>query len=289
MDIESYKQKLARVFSDIAALEFDDSFKQNIMNGMLREMAWMDRQRVSIAELPLGASRLGGLPDLPPDEQWPTQDGRPMHFLGQFDLAEISCSFYKLPPSQLMLYVFYDFENMEWGPSYNGDGFSVKIFENPDRQKLHRWNQQDAPCEIFDCCAVSLRFSWDVPHHSNILITGNLESDQMAAYNSFRKSLSSKSSRHKLFGWPTPVQGDIMQFLCEEKDRGVKIIDEPNVDMQVVTSALQRWYHLMQLGSDDGEDGPGWMFSDVGKLHLWVPVDDENMDYSRMMMCVQSH
>jgi hypothetical protein len=40
--------------------------------------------------LPRGASKLGGLPDLPEPLAWPQVDGMPMGFVGQFNLAEIT-------------------------------------------------------------------------------------------------------------------------------------------------------------------------------------------------------
>src|SRR5271166_1600428 len=37
----------------------------------------------------LGTSRLGGLPDLPPDRAWPERDGQLLTFIGQVNLAEV--------------------------------------------------------------------------------------------------------------------------------------------------------------------------------------------------------
>jgi hypothetical protein len=39
--------------------------------------------------LPLGASRLGGYPDMPPDMDWPSFDGEGLTFLAQVNLAEV--------------------------------------------------------------------------------------------------------------------------------------------------------------------------------------------------------
>ena len=42
------------------------------------------------AGLRLGGSRLGGRPDLPTGAAWPTQDGRPLVFVGQVDLGDVA-------------------------------------------------------------------------------------------------------------------------------------------------------------------------------------------------------
>src|SRR5262249_37406752 len=41
-------------------------------------------------KLPLGGSRLGGAPDLPPGRSWPVWQGSPMAFIGQVKLADIA-------------------------------------------------------------------------------------------------------------------------------------------------------------------------------------------------------
>jgi len=42
----------------------------------------------ALADLPLGASRFGGLPDLPPGVEWPSRDDVPMEFVAQLRLAD---------------------------------------------------------------------------------------------------------------------------------------------------------------------------------------------------------
>ncbi|MBK9035495.1 MAG: DUF1963 domain-containing protein [Myxococcales bacterium] len=44
----------------------------------------------AMAALPLGASRFGGIPDLPPGAAWPERDGVPMEFIAQFRLDELA-------------------------------------------------------------------------------------------------------------------------------------------------------------------------------------------------------
>src|SRR5262245_27455074 len=44
----------------------------------------------ALAGLPLGASRFGGVPDLPPGAAWPDREGVPMEFIAQIRLADLS-------------------------------------------------------------------------------------------------------------------------------------------------------------------------------------------------------
>src|SRR5687768_3807695 len=42
------------------------------------------------AQIPIGGSRMGGLPDLPADAAWPSPRGRPLTFVAQLDMAEVA-------------------------------------------------------------------------------------------------------------------------------------------------------------------------------------------------------
>jgi hypothetical protein len=49
-------------------------------------------EEVALGDVPLGGSRLGGHPDLPPDLDWPCEGDQPLSFLAQLDLAEVRAS-----------------------------------------------------------------------------------------------------------------------------------------------------------------------------------------------------
>lgn len=72
----------------------------------------------AMASLPLGASRLGGIPDLPPGVAWPTRDDVPMTFVAQIRLADVA-PFDKegqLPKTGSLLFFFneqYDTSDMD--------------------------------------------------------------------------------------------------------------------------------------------------------------------------------
>jgi uncharacterized protein YwqG len=58
---------------------------------IVRHAILLRTKKSSEAKIPLGAAKIGGRPDLPADTEWPTyQDGKPLAFLAQIDLAEIA-------------------------------------------------------------------------------------------------------------------------------------------------------------------------------------------------------
>jgi uncharacterized protein (TIGR02996 family) len=87
--------------------------------------------------LPVGASKYGGRPDLPPGTKWPKFKGAPLAFLGQLNLAELRASpAVREMPAAGVLSVFaaYDLES-------GNDDFpkgSWRLFHFPDATKLAR-------------------------------------------------------------------------------------------------------------------------------------------------------
>jgi hypothetical protein len=73
--------------------------------------ATSDRDLAVLDRLPLGASRFGGLPDLPPDVAWPEIEGKKLPFLAQINLADLPTSNEPALPPDGWLYAFGRFDN----------------------------------------------------------------------------------------------------------------------------------------------------------------------------------
>jgi hypothetical protein len=73
--------------------------------------ATSDRDIAVLDRLPIGASRFGGLPDLPPGIEWPRVEGKLLPFLAQVNLADLPASKESVLPSDGWLYVFGRFDN----------------------------------------------------------------------------------------------------------------------------------------------------------------------------------
>ena len=70
-----------------------------------------ERDQLVLGRLPLGASRIGGIPDLPPGLAWPEFEGRKVQFLAQVDFAQMPRWEGTLLPADGWLYYFGLYEN----------------------------------------------------------------------------------------------------------------------------------------------------------------------------------
>ncbi|GAA5511115.1 DUF1963 domain-containing protein [Novipirellula caenicola] len=107
---------------------------------------------------PLGASFVGGVPDLDPADDWPvTSEGRPLGFLGQFNLEDFGDSLPDSFPRKGVLSIFSVWahhdpkdEEEEWNePFYGRSNAPTKIQVTPLEQLSRRSAPQDVrpyPC-----------------------------------------------------------------------------------------------------------------------------------------------
>jgi len=101
------------------------------------------------ADAPIGASRIGGGPDVPAGFTWPTHKGRPLDFLLQINLADVQGLQCGLDlPAQGVLSFFYDTDTQPWGydPADRG-GHGVRLFDadglqrSPAPERRPRWHR----------------------------------------------------------------------------------------------------------------------------------------------------
>lgn len=88
---------------------------------------------------PLGGSRLGGRPDLPPDFEWPSWEGKPQAFLAQIHLDALPAGGppeRELLPASGRLYFFYDQEQRTWGFDPRDRGSFLVAFSDAPTDSL---------------------------------------------------------------------------------------------------------------------------------------------------------
>jgi len=101
------------------------------------------RERETLAKLEIGASRLGGLPDLPLGIQWPTFRRKKLPFVAQFNLAKFPKSVHRILPKDGHLFAFALISNdkRHWPPPvsvflYRGPTSKLKRAKVPSEDEI---------------------------------------------------------------------------------------------------------------------------------------------------------
>jgi hypothetical protein len=189
------------------------------------------------ARIPLGASRLGGRPDLPKGRSWPLYDGRPMVFLGQFRLDELAAA---LPAEKLsstgLVSVFADVDPEARFVS-NQDGVHVEVVADDDLKRLP-WPARLDP---------ELRYSPALAFAEPTVSPPTALEEYATAdvLKSFTELTVADGPAHQMFGYESTIQG---------------------------TQAPEGYRLLLQM---DGDSITGTSFGDGGRLYVWCAAGAE--------------
>jgi uncharacterized protein YwqG len=236
-----------------------------------------------------GASKFGGSPDVPANFVWPESAGgkkpEPMEFVAQVRLSDLPKPFPEtLPASGLLSF----FNHWKGG----------RIFYFSEETRLQRtqapfarvepapsgfWNTlrsglglAASPRRIYR--SASLRFEPALsPADGNSSMSEQLhlsESDSetyMELCEEWRGGGLADDVRHQMFGHADPIQGE-MELGCDFQRLGQE--ERWDSPRERYLAAARNWVLLLQVDSDDGENGPGWMWGDGGKVYFWIHRDD---------------
>lgn len=225
----------------------------------------------------VGASRLGGQPDMPAGVAWPAKQDTPMAFVGQIRLEEVAPydSAHLLPPSGLLSF-FYDAAQ----ETYGGDpadraGFRVVHFTG-DAATLQR--QPFPPTLLatarFQPCALTFASELTIAPSPPLEIPGLAWTpEQQRRYEAATAAvLGEQPSRPKsqMLGFPNQLQDD-MRLECQLASHGVSV-DAAASDPRTATLSpgASNWELLLQV---DSEPAAGMQWADAGMLYYWVERD----------------
>jgi uncharacterized protein YwqG len=270
------------------------------MVGSLCPSILIDALRVPLDDLPIGASRIGGVPDLPVGFKWPRWSGsrttyiptglnthrevfydKYLHFIAQLNLQELrGFSACAQLPSQGTLYFFYDRDVQPWGFTPEDHlGARVKYVDGPI-ESLHRRAAPEFDSDFQSHpCRLSFSENWTIPGGElRFGPTSEPASDFYDELESLRQDLIGASDNgqyqpvHRLFGWPEAIQGD-MQYECQLVANGIYCggadVDPRGISLE---AGAKDWRLLLQIDTD--EENPGWMWGDCGRIYYWIHKDD---------------
>ena len=253
-------------------------------------------QPTELTGLPMGASRMGGVPDLPSGVAWPHCGHTPLAFISHIRMSDTTVFDQdSLLPSTGWLCFFYDACSQPAGydPAH-ASAWRMMYFAAPG-ESLCRVAAPGVPegCD-FQPCSLVLEAEDTIPDSSALCSEGVLDgrSEEFSAYFKFVKQLSTRDDRcrHRLLGNPDVIQGE-MRFTCQYATNGLAC-GNPSVWRDPRATALARnaldWVLLLQIDSD--EDGPGWMWGDCGLLYCWIRQQDlARLDFDHVWVVKHSY
>ena len=275
---QSYAQKRAEAESLIR--QHAPARLQEPLIALLRPAIALEATRADDAQIPLGASKFGGAPDVPDGFEWPLWNGEPLGFLAQINLEEVAPFDVEgvLPRSGLLSF-FYDVEQRTWGRAEERDGWRVFFFE---RITLERR-------EVVQALAARLSFAatpttpTDFECFPELGITTDdcIESGDWTQDGDLKKFIP--ALRHQMLGHSTAVQRNP----GAEVEAAWRDFHTPGAlyDWSEVETEADKWVLLLQM---DSEDKMGTMWGDCGMIYfLMRPEDLAAREWSNVWFSLQ--
>ena len=286
LDIIAADTALASVSSDIARLT--------------RLALRIAASPVARAQLPVGASRFGGAPDVPPHFAWPALRAAPLAFLAQLDLAEVAAALtnaaltnaaaaltnaaapgnaaaasgtapaHALPAAGSLLF-FYDAQRQTYGADpADRDGWRV-LYHAGDPRQLARVTPPPAlpPAAQLPPCALTFAPELCLPPPEMVAALGLHWPDAtIARYEQLLGTAETEAERraphHRLLGYPEQLQDELLAQAALVS-RGLTDPEAPRA--AAALAHAHDWQLLLQLDSDDAA---GMRWGSAGMLDFLI-------------------
>lgn len=232
--------------------------------------------KVKTQEGVIGASRFGGMPDIPTDFEWVLREDIPLSFLAQINCADLQgFTSAKNLPSSGMLYFFYDAIEQPWGFDPSDRGSSAIIYHPSTENLIPSTLPEGADIDngwLFPAYAVQFREILSLPNYDSqafeqLSISQNSVDDYVNLIVDVNELMAANEPIHQMLGHSSNIQGD-MQLECQLILHGINYGDGYSESIaKDLEAGASDWLLLLQLDSDDDL---GMMWGDMGMLYFWI-------------------
>lgn len=224
-------------------------------------------------------SKVGGLPNLSSNIDWPSWKGNPLAFLCQISILELPAdATLRRSLSGGYLYFFYDQEQTTWGfdPADVGSWRVIYSLTPPpsDVREAPRGIDKD-----YVYTEKPVRFkpilSFPDPQRLGAAVTEDDSGEQF--FDSLvdqKRSVFAGQPHHQIGGYPDVAQNDSMELECQLASNGLYCGDSSGYEdprASALESGASEWRLLLQLDSDDDV---GVMWGDCGLIYFWIRESD---------------
>lgn len=236
------------------------------------------------ADLPVGSSKLGGMPDLPADLAWPDYMGMPMSFLGQLCMDDIAPhDMDDLLPKTGLFAFFYD-KDEDWASSEDQGkpiGCRVLYMTQENNQLQRRPFPDDLPkMNHFHECSLAFSHCQVLPMLDGEASVGVDPTDEqyMNVLAQLRWStltgdiaescFDGEHAIHALLGYTMPVQS---LSLGDDSREWVRLMSNDPLSADAPLLEGENWHLLCAFDTDENT---GMQWGDAGKLFFFITDED---------------
>ena len=258
--------------------------------------------------IPVGASKMGGRPDLPADVAWPTWH-EPMAFLAQFDLTAVAPYDREgaLPPSGLLSF-FYETNGEPLYSAGWGVPAETRPADYPEIDASRGWRvlyhasdpatfvRRDIPSALnefgrFSACTARFADEVTIPDVDDpeIIALRLTEHERLALIDIYGEVNRGtwEAGGHHLLGYPYNLGGSTL-LQCEMDARRIPydwMTADPARQRQIESDAARRGRLLLQI---DSSDDAGMDWAGGGLLHVCIEQAAlRRHDFSRVWVNLQ--
>jgi uncharacterized protein YwqG len=243
------------------------------------------RYDVDETDIPIGASKLGGLPDVPEGFEFPTWHGQYLSFVAQIRLSDAKpFDLENLLPETGMLYFFFEVSqyllvhqadhdpNAPYKIVYVADENTPLTRRQHPTSRYYYDRKLTLETWVYKACPIVFEQEWTPcsPEHVNskqrtLPTPSSAEFEQYLDYDGWWEAVQDElvTPMHRLLGIETEIQGwyEMMREARDAWNYG----------------AAEDWMLLLQLDSDEkpeNHEKPGFLWGDVGLIYFCIHKDD---------------
>lgn len=246
---------------------------KDVLKNELRPSVRLHTEPIDIRHLSIGQSRIGGMPDIPLDMDWPIKQGIPLSFIAQINLRDLKENDgERVLPNCGHLYFFYDSNEQPWGFDPKDRG-AWKVIYIREQDALVRASIPKGGT-VHKLCKIKVQQEYNLPGWESIAVKSmKLDWDEVDLLFGLQDRISNlyktKGSIHRLLGHPDEIQGE-MQLGCQLSSHGLYCGDSTGYSdprRGALEGGAADWRLLLQIDSDDNVD---MMWGDCGRIYFWV-------------------
>lgn len=250
----------------------------------------IERSLTPEEQIPIGASKFGGSPDVAAGFAWPHVPGKrapeAMEFVAQVRLADLPEPLPEPAPRSGLLSFFTCWS--EGRVFYYPDGVALQRTPGPHPPvppapqgfwaKLRaEFKRRPDATQTYRACSLRFIPAISPPDGNSQLIEQLKLSDADSetyielCLETPKGAAPSDTTQHQMFGHAHPVQNE-MELECDADRSGQTMHWDASPERFI--AATHDWVLLLQVDTDDYKEGPGWMWGDAGMFYFWIHRED---------------